>query len=238
MFCAKCGTEVRDGAVFCPGCGNRLDQEGALTRGGSQVQSNEYNQQQPNGYQQNNNYPQNNSYSQNNSYPQNANFQQQGVQPYEQQPYGQQPYGQPGIGYNTSDPNWVSAPPFIENVKMIFTKKYVDFNGRATRKEYWTYVLAYVVMAFLIGFIGGVLFGDDGDILIDIFLIASFLPNLALTARRLHDSGRSGLWVIGTFIPVLNIVVFIFTLLGSNPGPNQYGPLPVFDAARNIHIYK
>lgn len=224
MFCAKCGTEVRDGAVFCPGCGNRVDQEGALTQGASQTQSNGYNQQQLNGYQQNN-------------YPQNTNFQQQGMQPYEQ-PYGQAPYGQPGIGYNTSDPNWVSAPPFVENVKMILTKKYVDFNGRATRKEYWTFVLAYIIVAFLIGFIGGVLFDDDAYILIDIFLLATFLPNLALTARRLHDSGRSGLWIIGSFIPLLNFVVFIFTLLGSNPGPNQYGPLPVYDGARKIHIYK
>lgn len=227
MFCAKCGTEVRDGAVFCPGCGNRVDQEGALTQGASQTQSNGYNQQQSNGYQQ-----QPNGYQQNN-YPQNTNFQQQGMQP-----YGQAPYGQPGIGYNTSDPNWVSAPPFVENVKMILTKKYVDFNGRATRKEYWTFVLAYIIVAFLIGFIGGVLFDDDAYILIDIFLLATFLPNLALTARRLHDSGRSGLWIIGSFIPLLNFVVFIFTLLGSNPGPNQYGPLPVYDGARKIHIYK
>lgn len=232
MFCAKCGTEVRDGAVFCPGCGNRVDQEGALTQGASQTQSNGYNQQQSNGYQQ-----QPNGYQQNN-YPQNTNFQQQGMQPYEQQPYGQAPYGQPGIGYNTSDPNWVSAPPFIENVKMILTKKYVDFNGRATRKEYWTFVLAYIIVAFLIGFIEGILFDDDAYILIDIFILATFLPSLALTARRLHDSGRSGLWIIGSFIPLLNFVVFIFTLLGSNPGPNQYGPLPVYDVARKIHIYK
>lgn len=238
MFCAKCGTEVRDGAVFCPGCGNRVDQEGALTQGNAQAQSNGYNQQQPtNGYQQNNNYQQD-SYPQNNNYPQNTNYQQQGVQPYGQQSYGQQPYGQPGIGYNTSDPNWVSAPPFIENFKMIFTKKYADFNGRATRKEYWTYALAYFIVMFLIGFIGATLFDDGVEIIIDIALIASFVPNLAVTARRLHDSGRSGLWVIGSFIPILNFVVFVFTLLGSNPGPNQYGPLPVYDVARKIHIYK
>ena len=52
------------------------------------------------------------------------------------------------------------------------------------------------------------------------------LPGLGVTVRRLHDSGRSGFWVLGLDIPLLNIVVFIFTLLSSVPGPNQYGPLP------------
>lgn len=233
MFCPQCGKDVIDGAVFCPKCGYRMDQldayeeakEQEMAEQGEQSANEYWSQESTDGYSE---QQQSNDHSS-----------QQPLNGYEQQgldPYGM-PYGQQGVGYNTSDPNWVSTPPFVDNFIRMYTQKYVEFNGRATRKEYWTYAIAYFIVMMFFAFLSKFLF-DEPEILINLFAVASFLPNLALTARRLHDSGRSGLWAVGIYVPFVNIAVFIFMLLGSNPGPNQYGPLPVFDAARNLHIYK
>lgn len=249
MFCPQCGKDVIDGAVFCPKCGYRLDQLDAYEEAASQDTMAEQDMQESaNGYQEQpvddyslqqpttgysdqppaNGYPPQQPMP---GYEQTNNYEQQGTDPYGV------PYGQQGVGYNTSDPNWVSAPPFVDNFIRMYTQKYVEFNGRATRKEYWTYAIAYFILMVFFAFLSEFLF-DDAEILVNVFAVASFLPNMGLTARRLHDSGRPGLWAVGIYIPFVNIAVFIFMFLESNPGPNQYGPLPVFDAATNTHIYR
>ena len=108
-------------------------------------------------------------------------------------------------------------------------KKYVVFQGRARRKEYWTFTLINIILLICLAgieeFMGiaGVSF---------VFALAVFLPALGVTIRRFHDVNRSGWWVLISVIPIVgSIVLLIFMLLESTPGENRFGPLPVQDMA-------
>ncbi len=111
------------------------------------------------------------------------------------------------------------------------TKKYACFSGRARRKEYWLFVLFNFIVAFVVGFIGGVLAGATGveafAYLGAIYNLAVLLPGFGVFVRRMHDIGRSGWWWLIAFIPIIGaIVLIIFCCLDSQPGENQYGPNP------------
>ena len=83
-------------------------------------------------------------------------------------------------------------------------KKYVEFSGRARRKEYWMFVLFNVIASFVAGVIDGVL----GTVMIgSLYSLAALLPGLAVCARRLHDTDRSGWWMLIALIPVVGIIV-------------------------------
>lgn len=106
-----------------------------------------------------------------------------------------------------------------------YWKGFVDFSGRSRRLDYWTAVLFNMVVFFLIAMLEIATIGVP--IISLLFILASILPSLAIAVRRMHDIGRSGLWVILAFVPLVGIVYFIFTLLDSQPGANQYGPNPI-----------
>jgi len=104
-------------------------------------------------------------------------------------------------------------------------KKYAVFEGRARRKEYWFFVLFNLIISFVLGFIEG-LFGGPG-VLGAIYGLAVLIPGIAVAVRRLHDTGRSGWWLLIALVPVVGfIVLLVFMVLDSTPGPNQYGPNP------------
>ncbi|MGB5855916.1 MAG: DUF805 domain-containing protein [Oceanisphaera sp.] len=110
-------------------------------------------------------------------------------------------------------------------------KKYAVFTGRARRKEYWFFVLISLIILFILAFIDnatGTLNEDRGmGLLGGIYSLAVLLPGLGVSVRRLHDSNRSGWWMLIGFIPILgSIVLLVFMLLGSTPGDNQYGANP------------
>ena len=108
-------------------------------------------------------------------------------------------------------------------------KKYTEFDGRATRKEYWMYALLAMIIGQGISIVVGKLFGLTAlaSIWSTIFFLGTFCPNLAVIVRRLHDTNRSGWWVFINFIPILgNITFIIFLVLDSQSGSNQYGPNP------------
>ncbi|MDH6452003.1 MULTISPECIES: DUF805 domain-containing protein [unclassified Streptomyces] len=103
-------------------------------------------------------------------------------------------------------------------------KKYAVFSGRARRKEYWMFALfagiIYVVFAVL-----GVVTKQSW--LVAIPYLGFLLPGLAVTARRLHDTGRSGWWILFGLVPLVGgITLFVFSVLDSEPGDNKYGPNP------------
>ncbi|WP_329255411.1 DUF805 domain-containing protein [Streptomyces sp. NBC_01478] len=106
-------------------------------------------------------------------------------------------------------------------------KKYAVFSGRARRKEYWMYALfagiIYVVLAILaVATKQAALFA-----LLGIFYVGILLPSLAVTVRRLHDTGRSGGWFFISFVPLVGaIILLVFVCTDSAPGANQYGPNP------------
>jgi len=103
-------------------------------------------------------------------------------------------------------------------------KKYAVFGGRARRKEYWMFFLFNLIIAFVIGFIEG-LVGSPGVIGM-LYMLAVLIPGLAVTVRRLHDTSRSGWWFFIAFIPFGGLVLLVFMVLDSTPGDNTYGPNP------------
>lgn len=108
-------------------------------------------------------------------------------------------------------------------------KNYAVFSGRARRKEYWMFMLFNLLISFALGFIEGFLGGPG--ILSLIYTLAILIPSLAVTVRRLHDTGRSGWWVLISIVPILGIILLIFMLLDSQPNENEYGQNPKAIAA-------
>ncbi|GKX57303.1 DUF805 domain-containing protein [Leminorella grimontii] len=111
-------------------------------------------------------------------------------------------------------------------------KQYADFSGRARRKEYWMFQLFTVIIAVVLMIVGSILdsmFGSNGVVsllLVGIFYLAILLPALSVTVRRLHDTDKTGWWLLLAFIPFGSLVLFVFTVLDSTNGQNAYGPSP------------
>ena len=111
-------------------------------------------------------------------------------------------------------------------------KQYADFSGRARRKEYWMFQLFVVIIAVVLMIVGSVLdsmFGSNGVVsllLVGVFYLAILLPALSVTVRRLHDTDKTGWWLLLAFIPFGSLVLFVFTVLDSTNGSNTYGPSP------------
>ncbi len=105
---------------------------------------------------------------------------------------------------------------FVSAVKTCFTK-YVGFEGRAGRSEYWWWVLFVVVVSVLLGVVGAEMLGG-------VFSLATLLPSLAVGARRLHDIGKSGWWQLLGFIPLIGWLVLIYWGVQPGEGDNAHGP--------------
>ncbi len=114
----------------------------------------------------------------------------------------------------------------------IFKQKFAQFDGRARRKEYWMFVLFYTLITCALKAVAEAADPDSSlatfmTIATALFGLACFVPSLALVWRRLHDTGRSGLMALLALIPVIGgIILFVFLVLDSQPGPNKYGPNP------------
>ena len=96
---------------------------------------------------------------------------------------------------------------FLDAVRLCLAK-YADFNGRATRDEYWWFFLAVVI--------GSAAASTVHPALYALFSIAALLPMLAVGARRLHDTNRSGWWQLLGLVPFGIIVVIILLVLPSS----------------------
>ena len=110
-------------------------------------------------------------------------------------------------------------------------KKYAVFEGRARRREYWFFVLFAVLIQIGLNIVDrmlGMFSAENGiGILGGIFALAILVPSLAVGARRLHDTGRSGWWLLIWLIPIIGwIVLIVFFVMDSQPGTNAYGPNP------------
>lgn len=111
-------------------------------------------------------------------------------------------------------------------------KQYADFKGRARRKEYWMFTLFYLLFLLPLALLMGIEIGLEIEvpiftILFVLFIFAIIVPTYAVTARRLHDTGRSGWWILINFIPYIGgIWLFVLTCLDSEPGTNKWGENP------------
>lgn len=145
-----------------------------------------------------------------------------GYQPQQQyQPQYQPTYGTMGFG---------------DAIRVCMKEKYASFEGRATRAEYWYFYLFFILVlmggAIVGGIFGAMLSGGDGDVAVGLAVVVYVIialvfvcPAISVLVRRLHDTGRSGWWYWIALIPYIGgIVIFIFTLLGSQDHDNEYGP--------------
>lgn len=110
-------------------------------------------------------------------------------------------------------------------------KKYAVFEGRAGRKEYWFFILFNILISMALVYVDwltGNINPETGlGILSGIYALGVMIPGMAVSVRRLHDTGRSGWWLLITFVPVIGAIVFLyFMVLDSNPEINEYGPSP------------
>ena len=104
------------------------------------------------------------------------------------------------------------------------TKNYVNFSGRARRKEYWMYILFTIIVTFFIVMLD-ISLGLD-SIVTTIYALAIIFPTLAVSVRRLHDINKSGWWLLLKLVPFGGIILLIFFLMDSTSGFNQYGQYP------------
>lgn len=111
------------------------------------------------------------------------------------------------------------------NWYMDVLKKYAVFSGRACRTEYWMFFLFNFTITLALGLVAGILKG--AGVLSALYSLAVLLPNIAVSFRRLHDTGRSGWWLLISFIPLIGaIILIVFFVTDSQPEKNQYGPNP------------
>ena len=108
--------------------------------------------------------------------------------------------------------------------------QYADFNGRARRTEYWMFTLISTIISVVLLILDSMLLdfslGDIG-LLQGLYSLAVLLPSLAVGARRLHDTGRSGWWLLIGLIPLIGaIVLIVFFVFDGDRGPNAHGPDP------------
>ncbi len=90
---------------------------------------------------------------------------------------------------------------FQESVKVCLTK-YADFQGRASRSEYWWFFLFIVIVSVAASWLS--------DILCGLVSLALLVPSISAATRRLHDTERSGWWQLISLIPVIGVIVLIF----------------------------
>jgi uncharacterized membrane protein YhaH (DUF805 family) len=104
-------------------------------------------------------------------------------------------------------------------------KKYAVFNGRARRKEYWMFFLFNIIIAVVLGVVEGIVGGPG--VLGALYGLAVLLPGIGVSIRRLHDTDRSGWWLLIGLVPLIGaIVLLVFFVQDSQAAENQYGPNP------------
>ncbi|TDV66069.1 DUF805 domain-containing protein [Pseudomonas sp. LP_7_YM] len=97
-------------------------------------------------------------------------------------------------------------------------KKYAVFNARARRKEYWMFFLINFLVSIAIGVVEGLM--GWPQYISNLYSLVLLVPGIAVGVRRLHDTDRSGWWLL---VPIANLV---FLATDSTPGPNRFGPSP------------
>ncbi|UAX41279.1 DUF805 domain-containing protein [Pasteurella canis] len=116
------------------------------------------------------------------------------------------------------------------NWYLTVLKNYATFSGRARRKEFWMYSLIHFLIISALVFIDINLGTFDIEkktgLISSIYVLATFLPTLAVSARRLHDINYSGWWVLLNIIPIGSLLVLIFCGFKGTSGSNRFGQDP------------
>jgi uncharacterized membrane protein YhaH (DUF805 family) len=102
-------------------------------------------------------------------------------------------------------------------------EQYFTWSGRATRPEYWWWVL-FALLCYVPAYIVG--FAIEFPFLIWLVWLVLVAPSLAVGVRRLHDTDRNGAWMWLSIVPFASIALLVFFCQSGTPGPNKYGPPP------------
>jgi len=115
----------------------------------------------------------------------------------------------------------------------VVRDNYANFNGRARRKEYWMFILAVIVLLLALGIVGAILSAISDTLgglvygIMGLVYLALLIPALAVTVRRLHDTNKSGWFILVSLIPFVGGIYLLYLeILEGDKGPNQYGPDP------------
>jgi uncharacterized membrane protein YhaH (DUF805 family) len=126
-------------------------------------------------------------------------------------------------------------------------RRYAKFSGRARPKEYWMFALFGVIVCFFLAIVESALglsmaqhwletgpswasasYSTQAGPLVWLFVLLTIIPSVAVAVRRLHDTDRSGWWLLIGFLPLIGgIVLLVFFIIGGTRGPNRFGPDPV-----------
>lgn len=142
-----------------------------------------------------------------------------------------------GVGAAATEPSSTGLWSYFWRA---LTVNYVTFRTRARRKEYWGYYLFWAISAVALAIIGFAIDGALGNLdagmeepiagfaLPGLFVLATLLPSIAVTIRRIHDLGLSGWFYLLILLPYVGgLIIFVFTLIPSQKHENKWGPVPV-----------
>ena len=121
---------------------------------------------------------------------------------------------------------------FSQAVSSVLLNKYATFSGRARRSEYWWWYLFVTIVFIVAGILDqaiGLTYSDltvGGGWIATIAGIVFLIPNLAVAVRRLHDTGRTGWWLLIGLVPIIGFFVLLYFFVLDSENDNQYGPYP------------
>ena len=113
---------------------------------------------------------------------------------------------------------------FTEAIKTCYSK-YATFSGRASRSEYWWFYLFFLLIMVVFGMLSAVseLFSMVGGL----FMLGSLIPSIAAGVRRLHDTDKSGWWLLLGIVPFIGLLLIYFLAISGTPSDNRFGPNPL-----------
>ncbi len=123
---------------------------------------------------------------------------------------------------------------FTEAVRLVIVERYAGFQGRAQRSEFWWFALFYLLLSLVIGTISRT---SDvlGGVLNLVVTLSLLVPTIAVQIRRLHDTDRTGWWILLGLIPLIGtIILIVFYAQRGTDGDNRFGPDPLGNVAERF----
>lgn len=103
-------------------------------------------------------------------------------------------------------------------------RNYANFSGRARRKEYWYFLLMQIILIIIAMVLDTIIFDSDIGLFYLVVALGLFLPGVAVTIRRLHDTNHSGWWFLISLVPLIGIVLIVFLVRETKFETNRWGP--------------
>jgi uncharacterized membrane protein YhaH (DUF805 family) len=150
-------------------------------------------------------------------------YQQPGYQQYPEQGY-QQPGGYPPPGYGAQRDYLQGAPVDFQSAIRLQLQNVTNFTGRASVSAYWWYALAMFIVGMVLEVLSLAIGSAALSLLVGLVMIVVGLSGLSAGIRRLHDTDKSGWFILLGLIPFIgSIIVIVLMVLPGTPGPNRFG---------------